>query len=54
MTQITYNMSLLFGLLMIGGGVSFWSIPAAMVTVGGIVIVLTFVSLWLASRGKGV
>lgn len=53
MTPTTYNAALLCGLLMIGAGMACWSIPAALVTVGSLVIVLTFATLRLAMRRGG-
>jgi hypothetical protein len=53
MTPLTYDLSLLSGLLMIGGGVACWSVPAALVTVGGLVIALTFATAALSRRKAG-
>lgn len=51
MTQMIYNGSLLAGTVMIGAGVALVSVPAALVTVGALVIGLTFVGAYLSRKG---
>lgn len=48
MTAIVYNASLAVGLVLIGAGVAMWSVPAAMVTVGALVIGLAILGAFLS------
>lgn len=50
MTAHVYNASLAVGLLLIGFGLGLWSVPAALVTVGALVILLTIFATFLARR----
>lgn len=51
MNAKTYNISMLAGLALIGAGVGMVSVPAAMVTVGGLVILLTLAATNLSRKG---
>lgn len=51
MNMIIYNASMLAGLAMIGGGVAIWSVAAALVTVGALVISLTLAAASLSRKG---
>lgn len=51
MSPTTYNLSLLAGLGMIGAGVALVSLPAALVTVGALVIGLTLFGAYLGRKG---
>lgn len=51
MTPIIYNCCLLAGLGLIGGGVAMVSVPAALVTVGALVIGLTLFGAYLSRKG---
>jgi hypothetical protein len=51
MNMITYNVSLLAGLGMIGAGVALVSVPAALVTVGALVIGLTLAGAHMSRKG---
>jgi hypothetical protein len=51
MNMITYNVSLLAGLVMIGAGVALVSVPAALVTVGALVIGLTLTGAYMSRKG---
>jgi hypothetical protein len=48
--KIVYDISLLIGVLLIGGGVALLSIQIALMTVGALVIVLTVIGAWLTKR----
>ena len=50
MNRLTYNVALSTGVLLVGCGIGMVSVPAALVTVGALVIVLTLVGAWLESR----
>jgi hypothetical protein len=50
MSQLTYNISLLAGTALIGIGVGMVSVPAALVTVGGLVISLTLFGAFLSRK----
>lgn len=50
MNPTVYNISILVGLGLIGSGVALVSVPAALVTVGALVIGLTVFGARLASR----
>jgi hypothetical protein len=50
MNNVTYNLSLLIGTLMIGGGIAMVSIPAALVTVGAMIIGLTVFGAYISGR----
>jgi hypothetical protein len=50
MNGFTYNISMLIGVALVGTGVGMVSVPAALVTVGGLVIILTFAGAYLAGR----
>lgn len=51
MNALTYNASLLAGIAMIGGGVAMVSVPAALVTVGTLVVGLTIIGAYLSRKG---
>jgi hypothetical protein len=51
MTPTVYNLSLLAGLGSIGAGVAMVSIPAALVTVGALIIGLTLFGVALSRKG---
>jgi hypothetical protein len=51
MNALTYNASLLAGLAMIGGGVAMVSVPAALVTVGVLVVGMTIFGAYLSRKG---
>lgn len=51
MNMIVYNASMLVGLALIGAGVAIWSIAAALVTVGALVIGLTLAAANLSRKG---
>lgn len=48
MSRTVYNGALAAGLLLVGVGVGLWSIAAALVTVGALVIALTVVGAYFA------
>jgi hypothetical protein len=48
MTRAVYNLAISAGVLLIGAGVGMWSVPAALVTVGVLVIGLTLAGAALA------
>lgn len=50
MSPLTYNVSLAVGLALVGGGVALVNVPAALVTVGALVIGLTLFAAFM-SRG---
>lgn len=50
MNQTVYNLALLIGTGLIGGGVALVSVPAALITVGSLVIGLTFAGAYLSGR----
>lgn len=50
MNPTVYNFSMLAGLGLIGGGIAMVNVPAALVTVGSLVIGLTVFGARLASR----
>lgn len=50
MTPISYNIALLIGILLVGGGVAMFSIGAALVAVGSLVIGLTLFGASLMRR----
>lgn len=50
MKPLTYNLSLLVGLVLIAGGLSLVSIPAALIVPGALIIVLTLIGAFLGSR----
>jgi hypothetical protein len=50
MNPTVYNLSLLAGLGLVGGGLALVSVPAALVSVGVLVIGLTLFGARLASR----
>jgi hypothetical protein len=51
MSPTIYNLSLISGLGMIGAGVALVSVPAALVTVGTLVIGLTVFGAYLGRKG---
>jgi hypothetical protein len=51
MSPTVYNASLLVGLVLIGAGVGMLSVPAALVTVGALVIVLSVLGASLSRKG---
>lgn len=51
MNELVLNASLLAGLSMIGAGVAMVSIPAALVTVGTLVLASTFYVAYLSRKG---
>lgn len=51
MNPFTYNASLLAGIGMIGGGVAMVSVPAALVTVGSLIVGLTILGAHLSRKG---
>ncbi|MDB5937535.1 MAG: hypothetical protein JWQ01_4879 [Massilia sp.] len=51
MNALTYNASLLAGLAMIGGGVAMVSVPAALITVGVLVVSMTIFGAYLSRKG---
>ena len=51
MNAITYNAALLAGLAMIGAGVGMVSIPAALASVGALIIALTMLGAYLSRKG---
>lgn len=52
MNQLTYNLSLLAGIAMIGAGVGMVSVPAALVSVGSLVIGLTLFGAYMSGRAS--
>lgn len=46
----TYNISLLTGIGLIGGGIGMVNIPAALVSVGALVISLTLFGAYMSGR----
>lgn len=50
MKTIVYDISMAAGVLLIGAGVGMVSVPAALVTVGALVILLTLLGAFLGSR----
>nr|WP_198047975.1 hypothetical protein [Cupriavidus taiwanensis] len=50
MTAITYNLALAIGLALVGAGVALVSVPAALTTVGALVIALTLFGAAMARR----
>ena len=46
-----YNVCMLLGIVLIGSGVALISIPAALITVGTLVIALTFASAVVSRKG---
>ncbi len=51
MNAIIYNTSMAAGLVLIGAGVGMVSIPAALVTVGSLIIGLTLAAASLSRKG---
>lgn len=51
MSPTIYNFSLLAGLGLIGAGVAMLSVPAALVTVGALVVGLTVLGAFLSRKG---
>lgn len=51
MTPTVYNLSLLTGLGSIGAGVAMVSVPAALVTVGALIIGLTLFGVAMSRKG---
>jgi uncharacterized membrane protein HdeD (DUF308 family) len=51
MNMLTYNVSLLVGVAMIGAGVALVSMPAALITVGAMVVGLTLLGATLSRKG---
>ncbi len=51
MNPRVYDISLATGLILVGVGVACWSVPAALVVAGALVIVLTLAGRWM-SRGR--
>lgn len=51
MNAIVYNASMLVGIGMVGAGVGMVSIPAALVTVGILVVALTLMGAYLGRKG---
>lgn len=52
MNAKTYNLSMLTGVMFIGAGVAMVSVPAALVTVGALVIGLTMLGAYLSGRKR--
>lgn len=50
MNKIIYDLSLLVGVLLVGGGVAMFSVGAALITVGALIIGLTVFGARLTSR----
>jgi len=50
MNGLTYNISMLAGVSLVGVGVGMVNLPAALVTVGALVIGLTLTGAYLAGR----
>jgi pyruvate/2-oxoglutarate dehydrogenase complex dihydrolipoamide dehydrogenase (E3) component len=50
MDQTVYNLAMLTGTALIGGGVALVSVPAALIVVGSLVIGLTFAGAYLSGR----
>lgn len=50
MNMLTYNISLLAGVAMIGAGVALVSVSAALVTVGSLVICLTMAGAYMSRK----
>ena len=50
MNRLTYNIAMAFGLALVTAGSAMLSLPIALVTTGGLVIVLTALGAWLESR----
>lgn len=50
MSRIVYDAAILLGVLLIGVGVWQWSWPAALVTVGALIVVLTVLGAYLGRR----
>jgi hypothetical protein len=53
MNPKVYDVCLLTGLLLIAGGVACWSVPAALVVTGTLVIALTLAGAVLTTRRGG-
>jgi len=51
MNILIYNLSLLVGLILIGAGVAQISVPAALITMGALVLVLTVLGAYLSRKG---
>jgi hypothetical protein len=51
MTPTVYNLSLLTGLVSIGAGVAMINVPAALVTVGSLIIGLTLFGVAMSRKG---
>lgn len=51
MNALTYNASLLAGLAMFGGGVAMVSVPAALASVGALVVALTLLGAFFSRKG---
>jgi hypothetical protein len=52
MSKSVYNFAMLTGTSLIGGGVAMVSVPAALVTVGALVIGLTLAGAYLSGRAR--
>jgi len=50
MKTLVYNMSLLVGLGLIGAGLALVSVPAALVTVGALILGLTVFGAYIARK----
>lgn len=50
MNKTVYNIAMLTGTSLIGGGIALVSVPAALVTVGSLVIGLTLAGAYLSGR----
>lgn len=51
MNALVYNLALLLGLALVGVGAALWSVPAALVVVGLLIVALTVYGAHLATRG---
>jgi hypothetical protein len=52
MNPVTYNISLVVGLVLIGSGTAMISVPAALIVTGTLLLGLTFMTASLSGRGK--
>ena len=50
MNRLTYNLSMAIGTALIGAGTALWSVPAALVTVGVLVLALTVFGIVVTSK----
>lgn len=53
MTLLTYNLSLLIGLLLTAIGIGLWNVAAGLAAGGLLLIVLTIFNFMLFARAKG-